>query len=213
MLKQCPKCRRSYGDVELNYCLEDGARLENEWDGNPTIPMQNPAIDGQNLPKRKQSFRRTAILRTGVLGLVGLLTVVVFSVWWFSGLLFSEVNKSVVEPSTATPAALANTDNAGWIFLKEVGSPDFKIEYLWRENTFKLRFTNNDSMKVQMKYRLRADLNRTGRGWTSSGWLDATVTINAKATQLDNFPVPTETEEIRNVEVDVVDWEYYPVNK
>src|SRR6478609_391601 len=37
-MKQCPKCKRSYADVTLNFCLEDGSALVpfNSYDEHPT---------------------------------------------------------------------------------------------------------------------------------------------------------------------------------
>ena len=60
-----------------------------------------------------------------------------------------------------------------------------------------------------MKYKYRGDVKVDGV-WSDSGWHEASVTINAKQEQRDNFGPLKGVEEVRNIEVQVIDWNFLP---
>src|SRR3982751_4530312 len=39
-MKRCPTCNRSYADNTLSFCLQDGARLEPDYDPEATVVSQ-----------------------------------------------------------------------------------------------------------------------------------------------------------------------------
>lgn len=43
-MKICPKCRKTYTDDNLNFCLEDGTALASTTDPPPTVMMQQPHV-------------------------------------------------------------------------------------------------------------------------------------------------------------------------
>ena len=55
-MKRCGKCRRRYTDDTLNFCLEDGSRLVNEPDSEPTLIAPTiPSFMGASPPAAQRS--------------------------------------------------------------------------------------------------------------------------------------------------------------
>lgn len=70
-MKSCPKCGRSYEDLSLNFCLDDGEWLAGgDGDGKPTRSMPAESDPGEAATKHKildTDTEQTAILPTGSL--------------------------------------------------------------------------------------------------------------------------------------------------
>src|SRR4051812_34850586 len=61
-MKRCPKCRRTYTDETLNYCLDDGAALVDGPASHEIIPSELPT---RQLNQSSREAASTEILKTG----------------------------------------------------------------------------------------------------------------------------------------------------
>jgi hypothetical protein len=93
-MKRCPKCKRSYEDDTLKFCLEDGSPLFDERDskapateilparGTPTLKSSGPTVPsyqsaGEVLPKDPEGRTSNPILTVGVIAIAVLLLALV----------------------------------------------------------------------------------------------------------------------------------------
>jgi hypothetical protein len=80
-MKQCPKCHRTYSD-NLDFCLDDGARLlvQDDSDATRVYPRPNPV--GPTPVPRQSSMALGVIVAIVVVGLFGVLMVAMAAIWW-----------------------------------------------------------------------------------------------------------------------------------
>ncbi len=203
MLKQCPKCRRSYDDQELNYCLDDGALLEWDLETQKTLYMSTVAMGQADSPGRSAAHNVWKY-RIGIGVSVGVV-VMAIGFWIIFGLRSSSQNNAAILPPPAQPPANAQADE--WIFLMDFASGEHRVDYSIRGNTLRLRFSNKWSSRVRIKSKLNAE-TLVDNEWKPFHGPESTVTVNAASTQMDNYPVPPGIQDIRNLELEIVDWEY-----
>ena len=121
-MKHCPKCKRTYADETLNFCLEDGAWLRDvsESDDPPTAILTSEAptsvheaaaspADAEATRPPGGSYRRRLV--TGAIGIL-LMTAIGVGAYWFYG----ERSVKQIDSIAVMP------------FVNESGNPE--VEYL-----------------------------------------------------------------------------------
>ena len=88
----------------------------------------------------------------------------------------------------------------------QVADGQIKAFYCLQGRTFKLKFTNDDAT-AEIKYRLKADVKWKGI-WTVNTMSITTITVKKGEEKFDNWPLATESTEVRNVEIEIIDWNY-----
>ncbi len=209
-MKQCPKCTQVYSDSSLNFCLNDGTSLVNTSGPAPTVIMSVESASRGEPYSPSLPVRRKGINPFHLYAVIGLaLTVGGGILFWLIADRASPTNgtsRSATASQDKDEPKKNLEDSSNWIFLTQAADGRIKVYYLRQGRTFKLKFTNNDAT-AQIRYKFRAEY-RVKEEWKYEDWHEATITVKKGQEQLDSFPLATEVEEIRNVEVDIIDWNY-----
>lgn len=114
-------------------------------------------------------------------------------------------------PSTAAvqppPSATSTPEGEpAWTPLTQVSNNNIKVSYAVVGKTFKLKFINNEEADAKIKYRLTCQ-TFVKNVWKPFEW-DYEVAVKKGRHAFDNFPM-LDAEDVRDVAVEITDWEYY----
>jgi hypothetical protein len=215
-MKRCRRCNSVYSGDDLSYCLIDGTRLSYVPRSDETLIMSNAVVSSSNSGRSQlgldakwgyRSLRFYGAISRTVLVVAGI-------VFWFSARNnFFASKYNVASSPTSTNASQDPREQQkkvealeNWIFATDASDGRIKVYYLWLGRTFKLRFVNNDET-AQIKYKVRGQEKIKGE-WVATETPELNVVVKKGQPQFDNIPVPSEVEEIRDIEIEIIDWNY-----
>jgi hypothetical protein len=166
----------------------------------PTIQLPQAPASSSALSPRKRYLAMSGVLILLAAGVISL-------AMYYPSASGPVSSPAALQPEPSTTSSPGG-DEPGWIPLTQVADKKIKVSYAVVGQTFKLKFLNEDVADVKIKYRLTLKARyRDMKEWKDFDY-EADIFVKKGRHAFDNYPFTLIAEELRDVVVEITDWEY-----